>query len=172
MNALCGESPHKAIVQPLLTHCNLLPALVHHVSETDPAPDFTQKENLLYLAKKWLHPFKSSFLFFEHILPRRIYVFQHDLESLSNSVIRRIYRVSKSQFTKVITILKSKLQRTQRENCVVARSVSVPVMVFVTLQIQAGASYQEIGWLSRVASQTMYNVYHETIAAIDEMLTN
>lgn len=87
--------------------------------------------------------------------------------NLSHSLFQRLYYLSKTQFTKLLNVLRSKLMRYQRTNASVGASLSVKTIVCVSLGLLYGSSYLDFLWPSRIAESTIYHVFNETLFALE-----
>lgn len=101
---------------------------------------------------------------------RTILWFSKHASELSHREFRRLYRLGKETFSKVVDLVNPLCQRKQlRLNSKIA-SVKVEVMLAVALRILAGASYLDVSWPYGIATSTVYDIFHEMLEAMDNVL--
>jgi DDE superfamily endonuclease len=92
--------------------------------------------------------------------------FRRHLRLFGESDFKRLYRVSKSDFKTLVSLLEPDLRRSQRFNTI-ASSTDPSVMVAVALRFLAGAKALDLGWPYGLALSTVYAVIDETLDAIN-----
>ena len=68
-------------------------------------------------------------------------------------------------------LLKPKCARKQLRADYTIPSVSVEIMLEITMRILAGASYLDVGWTYRQSTSSVYNIFHETLSALEKVLS-
>lgn len=106
------------------------------------------------------------------VVPRDRFDFMKHVHDLTEVQFTRMYRMSFDQFMSLRNDIQPMCKRRQRRNAYLARAVSTEVMLCVTLRILAGASYLDVSWPYGISTSTVYSVFHETLQALDETLSN
>jgi hypothetical protein len=86
--------------------------------------------------------------------------------------LKRLYRIDKSDFHRLVALLSTDLARTRQRRDNIASAIDPKVMVSVTLRFLAGAKVLPLGWPYGLAQSTVYAVIDETLASLDSRLDN
>jgi hypothetical protein len=90
--------------------------------------------------KKWQHSVKGR------VMGREPLDFVKHMVLLGEGLFKRLYRVDKSYFHRMVALLSTDLARTQQRRDNIASAVDPNVMVAVILRFLAGARVLDLGW--------------------------
>jgi hypothetical protein len=98
--------------------------------------------------------------------------FVHLQQALSHTEFTRVFRMSQSTFLALLRILQRDLTRDMR---MALRSsggrVEPAVRLALTIRMLAGASYLDMMLVFRIASSTVYDVFHSTVTSITRRIS-
>jgi hypothetical protein len=90
---------------------------------------------------------------------------------LSDAEFNRAFRLRRTSFTELLAVLQTELSKDQRMAIVSSGSPIEPaVRLALTLRILGGGSHHDLAMLFRIATITVYAVFHATIDAINNLL--
>jgi hypothetical protein len=90
---------------------------------------------------------------------------------LSDAEFHRAFRLRRTSFMELLAVLQTELSNDQRMEIVSSGSPVEPaVRLALTLRILGGGSHHDLAMLFRVATTTVYAVFHATIDAINNLL--
>jgi hypothetical protein len=90
---------------------------------------------------------------------------------LSEVEFTRAFRMSPDCFRTLLLLLRVRLERDERQGYRSSGGVVEPaVRIGLTLRILAGASYLDMMLTFRVAKSTVFNIFWDTVQAIDECI--
>lgn len=101
---------------------------------------------------------------------REQFNFDKHVLSIGDDHFQRLYRLTRQQFNKMCHLISPILSRRVKRNTDKAATVPVEVMLCVTLRILAGASYLDVGWPYGIGSTTTYQVFTQTLHALNQCL--
>jgi hypothetical protein len=100
--------------------------------------------------------------------PRVRTTFVDATKYLSEVEFTRAFRMSPDCFGKLLLVLRVRLERDERQGCRSSGGIFEPaVRLGLTLRILAGASYLDMMLTFRVAKSTVFELFWDTVQAID-----
>jgi DDE superfamily endonuclease len=106
------------------------------------------------------------------LVAREPLTFDRHMAEMSDRKFQRLYRLSKVDFMNLSLLLRPRLERQLSRPRGCKPALKTTVMLAVTMRILAGASYLDVGWPYGLADATVYVIFDETLAALDEVLDN
>jgi hypothetical protein len=94
------------------------------------------------------------------------------LIALQPGYFKRLYRLSKETFLKLVTLIYPRLVRKKSRGPGKASSMDPRVMLAITLRFLAGATCLNLAWPYCIALPTVYSVIDETLEVLDDSLQN
>lgn len=107
-----------------------------------------------------------------HVHPRKKFNMSKHMRQLTGQQFLRMYRMNVESFMKLKIVIEPLCTRQQRVQCTHAPAVSVDVMLCVSLRLLAGASYLDVSWPYGIGVSTVYEIFEQTIDALDQSLRN